>query len=104
MNAFDLDMAFEPAEVAAGLERLFRKLGIVWSCACRSPGHYEFRLTRRDGEPTQVVIIVVQPLPAERVTAAGFSARSLLEARAATGVDLDALRKQVLLAFMRVMG
>lgn len=94
-------MAFEPAEVAAGLERLFHKRGIRWSCTATAPDHSQFTLTLNDGT---TVHIDVRPLPAERKTYVGFFPRTLLEVHADTGAQLDTLRRDIVLAFMRVTG
>ncbi|MFQ5666562.1 MAG: hypothetical protein ACE5I7_09040 [Candidatus Binatia bacterium] len=101
MNAFELDMAFEPKEVAAGLERVFKKLGLAWSCERQASAQYEFHVTLRDGERAQVV---VRPLPPERMTYLGAFPRTLLEARADDGSDLEPLRREIVIAFLRVTG
>jgi hypothetical protein len=101
VDRFDLDMAFAPADVAAGLERLCHKRGIAWSCSSTVPEHYQLTLTLHD---TAAVQIEIRPLPAHRMTYVGAFPRTLLEARAAAGVDLEALRRDIVLAFMRVTG
>ncbi len=101
VNAFDLDMAFAPAEVAAGLERLFTRLGVGWSCTARSPAEFTFEVHQPPADRTRITI---GPLPPERMTYIGFFPRTLLEAHAENGADLDALRREILLAFLRVTG
>ena len=94
-------MAFEPADVAAGLERLFRKRGIRWSRTATAPDHSQFTLTLNDGA---TVRIDVRPLPAERKTYVCFFPRTLLEVHADSGTQLDTIRRDIVLAFMRVTG
>lgn len=101
VDRFDLDMAFEPAEVAAGLERLFHKRGICWSCSSAARAHYQFTLTLQDAATVQ---IEVGPLPAQRMTYVGAFPRTLLEARSTGGANLEALRRDIVLTFMRVTG
>lgn len=92
-------MAFAPDDVAAGLEQLFAKRGWTWTCERPSPERYDLRLSLSQiGEVT----IVVQPLPVERVTFALFP-RTLLQVSASAG-DLEPLRRDILLAFLRVAG
>jgi hypothetical protein len=101
VDRFDLDMAFEPADVAAGLERLFAKRGICWSCSSAAPEHYQFTLPLHDAATVQ---IEVRPLPVQRMTYVGVFPRTLLDARSTGGADLEALRRDIVLTFMRVTG
>jgi len=101
VHAFEFDMAFAPHEIAAGLERLFAKLGIAAVSHHPSSTRYEYDLTLDAGHAAR---LVVRPLPAERRTYPTVFPRTLVEAEADAGVDLAALRRQVLCAFLRVMG
>ena len=94
-------MAFEPRELAEGLDRLFAKLGLHVTCAHTAATRYDYDLILRDGEPAH---ITVRPLPAERLNYLGLLPRTLLEARADDRADLTALRQNVMLAFLRVAG
>lgn len=101
MTTFEFDMAFEVLEVVAGLERLFGKLGIAWSCERHAPADVEYALTLPDGH---CVWLSVQPLPAARMPPVAFFPRTLLAARTDNGGDLTDLRRAVVLAFLRVTG
>jgi hypothetical protein len=100
VDAFELDMAFAPGDVAAGLQRLCDRLGLDWACEQRADDTH-FRLTFPGGGQVR---LSVRPLPSERMTYVGFFPRTLLEARADDGSDLEAFRREILLAFLRVMG
>jgi hypothetical protein len=100
VEAFELDMAFAPSEVAAGLQRLCVRLGLDWACE-HGTEDFHFRVTLPGGGQAR---LSVRPLPQERMTYVGFFPRTLLEARADDGPDLEALRREILLAFLRVTG
>jgi hypothetical protein len=100
VEAFELDMAFAPSEVADGLQQLCDRLGLDWACE-HSAEDLHFRLTLPGGGQAR---LSVRPLPRERMTYIGFFPRTLLEARAEDGSDLEAFRREILLAFLRVMG
>jgi hypothetical protein len=102
MTGWELDMAFEAAEVAAGAERLLRRLGHPWTrreSECRTV--LEIRLP--SGSSVEVEI---GPLPIERQSQTLFHPRCLLVARSETATDpeMEALRREVVLSFLRVMG
>jgi hypothetical protein len=101
VRAFDLDMAFEPAALAAGLEQLLDKLGHAWSCVRNAPTDYELTVTLSSGGHAR---LMVRPLPPERMTYVGLFPRTLLEVQADDRSDIDALRSAILLAFLRVTG
>lgn len=94
-------MAFGPEDLVLGLERLFAKRGFGWSCEQRSPNRYEFNVAVPGHGRVEVTI---RPLPPDRLTYASLFPRTLLEARAGNGADLDAFRRDILLAFLRVTG
>src|ERR1700687_1714164 len=96
VNAFEFDMAFEPAELAAELEQFFAKRGWRWSGEHASSTEYAYTVALADG-PT--LVVVVRPLPAERMTYVGLLPRTLLEVRCTNGADIEALRREFLLAF-----
>jgi hypothetical protein len=101
VDGFDLDMAFEPAEVIAVLERLFDKRGIHWVRVSVESDRHQFTLTLNDGARVQVDI---RPLPAERMTYVGVFPRTLLEVHAGSQAHLRGLQRDIVLAFMRVTG
>jgi hypothetical protein len=101
VEAFELDMAFAPEDVAIGLERLFAKLGLSWTCERESSSVCTFSVSLPESRET---LVAVRPLPAERLTSAEWVPRTLLEAQTRTGGDLGALRRAIVLAFLRVTG
>ena len=94
-------MAFEPHELAEGLDRLFARLGLHATCAHSAATRYDYDVTLGDGLHAH---ITVRPLPAERLNYLGLLPRTLLEAHAEERADLTALRQDVVLAFLRVTG
>jgi hypothetical protein len=100
VETFELDMAFASDEVVAGLQQLCDRLGLDWACE-QGAGAAHFRLTLPGGAQA---LLSVRPLPPERMTYVGFFPRTLLEARADDGSDLEGFRRQILLAFLRVTG
>ncbi len=97
----ELDLAFEPEEVAAGLERLFARRALSWSRPVAAGRRVEFTVTGLSGGDARVS---VEPLPVERKTGASFFPRTLLRLGADDQAALDRLRRDIMLAFMRVMG
>lgn len=100
VETFEFDMAFEPADLAAELEQYFRKRGWRWSGTQASPSEFAYTVTL----PAVVIMVGVRPLPAERMNYVGLLPRTLLEVRSANGADIEPLRRDFLLAFLRVMG
>lgn len=98
MHRFELDLAYTPEEVAAGLERLFAKRGWAWMRTPAAPGLYVFQLTTADGAAN----LQIQPLPPERITT-GLFPRTLLALRSESAA-FESLRREIVLAFLRVMG
>jgi hypothetical protein len=99
MEDFSLDMAFAPAEVAAGLEELFAARGYAWT-------FNDDGSTRRYHVACPAVIIEVGPLPDAQRQPTPFATRTLLRATSAGAppAELTALRQGIVLAFLRVMG
>ncbi len=97
----ELDLAFEPEDVMAGLERLFSARGLRW---CRRDGGTrcaEFTIAGLSGGDARVS---VAPLPAERMTYPIFFPRTLLQLELEHQGALNAMHRDIILAFMRVMG
>ena len=102
MTSFDFDMAFPVAEIAAGLRRLFAEQACAWEERVDGSRYeYAVKLPSR-----RTVLVSLDPLPAQRRTPTPFTDRTLLTARSvdASAAELEALRRQVAQAFMRVMG
>ncbi len=101
MASFDLDVAFAPDDVVSGLEKLLSRRGLRWSRTAGRGQRYEFLVELPGG--TQA-LITVAPVPVELQTYASFFSRTLVEARAEDAAALETLRREIILAFLRVMG
>lgn len=102
MTSFDFDMAFPATELAEGLRALFARQPYEW--VERIDGdRYEYAVTFPSGH---CALLSLGPLPEERRTPTPFSDRTLLTARSvgASADELEALRREIVQAFMRVMG
>lgn len=97
----ELDLAFEPEAVAAGLERLFAARGLKWSRRAGGARRAEFTIV---GPSAGDATVSVEPLPAQRMTYPSFFPRTLLQLASDDQAALERLRRDILLAFMRVMG
>lgn len=102
MPGFEFDMAFPPADVVAGVERLLDKLGYSWQR--RESGESSVFTAKRADAPT--VELEVGPLPLDRQSYVSFFPRTLLVARSdeAGEREIAALRQAVIMAFLRVTG
>ncbi len=101
MAAFELDLAFAPEELASGLERLFARRGRPWWRSADREQRYQFTTELASGFEA---VVNVTPLPAERQTYASFFPRTLVRAHASDAAGLEALRRDIILTFLRVMG
>ncbi len=101
MAAFELDLAFAPEELARGLERLFARRGRPWSRSADRGERYQFTTELASGFEA---VVNVAPPPATRRTYASFFPRTLVQAHAPDAAGLEALRRDVILTFLRVMG
>jgi hypothetical protein len=99
---FEYDMAYAPAELAAGVCKLFDTLGYRWR-----------RDERGDTAHCDIVLpsghaahITIGPLPPERASHTLFFPRALLTAHSddAEDAEIAALRHTLLTAFLRVTG
>jgi len=102
MPGFEFDMAFSPADVVAGVERLLDKLGYSWQR--RESGESSVFTAKRADD--HAVELEVGPLSVERRTYVSFFPRTLLVARSddASEREITALRRAVIMAFLRVTG
>ncbi len=99
--AFELDLAFAPEEVASGLERLFVRRALPWSRRAGSARCYEFKTALASGAEA---VVSVAPMPPERQAYPSFFPRALVQAQAPDPADLEALRRDIILTFLRIMG
>lgn len=97
----ELDLAFEPEEVMTGLERLFTARGLQWCRRDAGARCAEFTIAGLGGGDARVS---VAPLPPERRSYPTFFPRTLLQLELEHQGVLNAMHRDIILAFMRVMG
>ncbi|GIW42214.1 MAG: hypothetical protein KatS3mg076_2791 [Candidatus Binatia bacterium] len=101
MPSFELDMNFPVAELLEGTLRILGKRGAKTGISHEGPDAVVLDTELR-GVPLRIEI---RSIPPERRAPFAFGPRSLLRASCeATGTDLEELRREIVLAFLRVAG
>lgn len=101
MASFELDMGIDVEDLVSGFERLLIRRGVRYRTEDHPEDGVVFLLTLEGGETR----IAVEPMPAERWAPMTFPPRSLVTVdSAAQPVEVERLRRDILLAFMRVTG
>jgi hypothetical protein len=102
VTSFELDMGIDAEDLVAGFERLFERLRLPYRrlAAGAAPG-VEFAV-QQGGAETRISI---EPMPAARWVPGTFPPRALVSVHsAAPAAEVERLRREILLAFLRVTG